>query len=178
MSLELAILLPPGLDRTRREYVATLVGRLGFLAVHLPAETELERDELEALMECAAPAMVVVDEGSDVVGIVRSNDPAEVRQAREYMDSLEDHRPLVVAVPMSIGRTRNEAVARADREPAFSGSNHPAESGIFGSLEEAQEQVLALSEAGAEILLLSIPDETDIADVLAQVRSLTVPLAR
>jgi 4-hydroxy-3-methylbut-2-en-1-yl diphosphate synthase IspG/GcpE len=46
--------------------------------------------------------------------------------------------------------------------------------GIFGTFEQAQEQVLELARAGAEVLLVTVPDEQDIADVLAQVRALVV----
>jgi len=34
--------------------------------------------------------------------------------------------------------------------------------------------VLALARAGAEVLLLTVPHEQDVADVLAQVRALVV----
>ena len=125
-------------------------------------------------MEAAAPAMVVVDDGADNVGIVRRNDPDLVRQARAALDDLEDARPLIVAVPISIGRTYNEAVARADRDPRFVGEAHPRESGIFGTFEQAQEQVLELARAGAEVLLVTVPHELDVADVLAQVKALVV----
>jgi hypothetical protein len=47
-------------------------------------------------------------------------------------------------------------------------------SGVFGTFEQAQQQVLALARAGAEVLLVTVPDELDVADVLAQVRALVV----
>ena len=77
-------------------------------------------------------------------------------------------------MPVSIGRTYNEAVARADRDPRFVGEAHPQASGIFGTFEQAQEQVLALARAGAEVLLVTLPYELDIADLLAQVKALVV----
>jgi alkanesulfonate monooxygenase SsuD/methylene tetrahydromethanopterin reductase-like flavin-dependent oxidoreductase (luciferase family) len=79
-----------------------------------------------------------------------------------------------VAIPISIGRTYNEAVARADRDERFVGDAHPRESGIFGTFEQAQEQVLELARAGAEVLLVTVPHELDVADVLAQVKALVV----
>ena len=97
-----------------------------------------------------------------------------MRAARAELDEQEDSRPLIVAVPISIGRTFNEAVARADRDPRFVGDAHPRESGIFGTFEEAQQQVLSLARAGAEVLLVTVPQELDIADVLAQVKALVV----
>ncbi len=156
--------------------MASLAGRLGFLAVHVPMTpgSSLEPEEFERLAAAADPAMVVMDDGSANVGIVRINDPRLVRAARTELDSLEDGRPLIVAVPISIGRTFNEATARAERDPRFRGENDPREGGIFGTFEQAQEQVLALARAGAEVLLLTVPHEQDIADVLAQVRALVV----
>ena len=189
--LDLALLLNPGYDRQRRAHVAMLAARLGYIAVHVPVRTEsapsegggapidsacseLEDGELDRLVQAAAPAMVVLDDGSERPGVVRRNDPVLVSKARAQIDAVEDARPLIVAVPISIGRTRNEAVARAAREPRFAGDRHPSMCGIFGTFEQAQEQVLELARAGAEVLLVDIPDDVDVADVLAQVRALVV----
>ena len=174
--MELALMLRPEADAAEREYHARLAGRLGYLAVHvpLPAGENLAPDDIERVSAAADPAMVVIDDGSSTVGIVRRNDPALVRAARAELDAMEDQRPLIVAVPISIGRTYSEAVARADREPRFVGDAHPRESGIFGTFEQAQEQVLELARAGAEVLLVTVPHELDIADVLAQVKALVV----
>lgn len=172
--LDLAVMLHGEHTPAQREHVARLAGRLGYLAVHLPAGTAATAQELDALIVAADPAMVVVDESGPVPGIVHRNDPELVRRARAELDRSEDHRPLIVAVPISIGRTRNEAVARADRDARFVGDAHPEQTGIFGTFEQAQEQVLDLARAGAEVLLLTVPDESDIADVLAQVKALVV----
>ena len=197
--LDLALLLNPGYDPKRRAHVAMLAARLGYIAVHVPVRTEsapssssssgdasralesgelesgeLESGELDQLVQAAAPAMVVLDDGTERPGVVRRNDPELVRKARAQIDAVEDARPLIVAVPISIGRTRNEAVARAARESRFAGDRHPSVSGIFGTFEQAQDQVLELARAGAEVLLVDIPDDVDVADVLAQVRALVV----
>jgi hypothetical protein len=174
MLMDLAVMLHPDHDQQQREHMARLAGRLGFIAVHVPPEVALDPEEMASLLAAAAPAMVVRDETENVTGIVRRNDPQEVRSVHAMMQGLDDARPVVVAVPISIGRTRNEAVARADRDPRFVGDAHPSVTGIFGTFEEAQEQVLALARAGADVLLLTVPDETDVADVLAQVRALVV----
>lgn len=171
--MDLAVVMPPSRDRAGREHLARLAGRLGYTAVHV-AEAVLEPDELQVLVEAAEPAMVVIDEGADAPGIVRGNDLMAVRRARADRDAAEDMRPLIVALPISIGRTRNEAVARAEREPQFTGAAHPQTFGIFGTFEQAQHQVLELARAGAEVLLLTVPDELDIADVLAQIKALVV----
>ena len=174
--LDLALMLPVDATPEERQLRATLAARLGYFAVHvpLPAGTNLDPDEIDRLNAAADPAMIVIDDGTDVEGIVRRNDPDLVRAARAIRDASNDQRPLIVAVPVSVGRTLNEAIARADRDSRFVGDAHPRESGIFGTFEEAQEQVLALAQAGAEVLLVTVPEELDIADILAQVRALVV----
>ena len=51
-------------------------------------------------------------------------------------------------VPVSIGRTEAEARARADADAVFARVGHPAAIGIFGTLEECQDRVIALAHAG------------------------------
>ena len=174
--LDLAVMLHPDDDLMAQALMARLAGRLGYIAVHVPAApgANLQPEAIETLIEAAEPAMVVVDDGAITEGIVRRNDPALVRAARAALDAREDHRPLIVAVPISIGRTLNEAMARADRDPRFVGNAHPAQSGIYGTFEQAQEQVLELARAGAEVLLVTVPHELDVADILAQVKALVV----
>ena len=172
--LALAVMLHPDHDPVAHEHMARLAGRLGYIAVHVPSGGVPAPDELQSLVEAAEPAMVVIDVDGDEPGRVRSADVEVVRAARHALDDAGDRRPLVVDVPVSIGRTRNEAVARAERDPRFVGDAHPRVSGVFGTFEEAQVLVLALAEAGADVLLVTVPDELDIADVLAQVRGLVV----
>ena len=111
--LDLALMLRPDADATEREHMARLAGRLGYVAVHVPVSSggALGTDELDALVAAADPAMLVVDDGADAVGIVRRNDP---------------------------------------------------------------DQVLALARAGAEVLLVTVPHERDVADLLAQIKALVV----
>jgi hypothetical protein len=85
-----------------------------------------------------------------------------------------DRHPVIAALPVSIGRTVNEAMARALREPRFAGEQHPREAGLFGTYEDAQGQALELAAAGADGLQVTVADEIDVADLLAQVRSLVV----
>lgn len=174
--LDLALMLRPNQDLAALKYRTALASRLGYLAVHIPYSDAqaLPAEYIDELVEVAGPMMVVLDDGAPSVGVVRTYDLDAVRRARTELDSLEDSRPLIVAVPISIGRTLNEAVARADREPLFTGEAHPQNSGIFGTFEQAQEQVLELAHAGAEVLLVTVPEEEDIADVLAQVKALVV----
>ena len=68
----------------------------------------------------------------------------------------------------------SEAVARASRDPRFVGAAHPEVSGIFGTFEQAQTQVIALADAGAQELWVTLADDYDISDLLAQVKALVV----
>ena len=78
-----------------------------------------------------------------------------------------------VALGVSIGRTMSEAQARAARDPFLAATRVP-EAGLFGTFEQAQEQVLALAAAGVDWIRADLADEQDIADLLAQLRTATV----
>jgi len=82
--------------------------------------------------------------------------------------------PVVAEVPVAIGRTMQEAEARAARDPRFARDRQVRDRGLFGTYEHGQEQVLALARAGADLLLVTLADELDVADLLAQVRALVV----
>ncbi len=165
--LELVVVLHPGHGAKRQDHVALLAGRLGLAGVLAPATTSQQR--LADLAAIAAPARVIsADE--PVPGLVHGLDVEAVRAARSAIQG----GPVVVELSVAIGRTMNEAVARADRDPRFRGSAHPRECGLFGPFEQAQKQVLELARAGATQLRVVLADELDVADLLAQVRALTV----
>jgi hypothetical protein len=179
--LSLAVALPADIAAEDALHIARLAGRLGYAAIHVPPEAAAQPGFIEGLSGAARPALVVVDEaageegdGAAGVGVVRANNPAEVAAARAAMVRAGVSRPLLVAIPVSIGRTMGEAAARAQREPRFAGDRHPSRAGIFGTFERAQEEVLALAEAGADGLIVDLPLERDVADVLAQVKALVV----
>lgn len=65
-------------------------------------------------------------------------------------------------------------MARAGRDPRFVGAAHPEATGLFGTFEQAQIQVLELARAGADELRVTLADEIDVADLLAQTRALVV----
>jgi hypothetical protein len=171
--LSLAITLPSGIEPATALDIARMAGRLGFSAIHL-SSADFTSQLVERLVDAAASALVVVDLPHETDGIVHANDPAAVARARAEMDESDATRPLLVAVPISIGRTMSEAAARADLEARFTGDRHPRETGIFGTFEQAQDQVLALARAGADGLIVDVPLVRDIADVLAQIRALVV----
>jgi hypothetical protein len=179
--LSLAVALPADIAAEDALHIARLAGRLGYAAIHVPPEAAAQPGFIEGLSEAARPALVVIDEaageegdGATGVGVVRANNPAEVAAARAAMVRAGVSRPLLVAIPVSIGRTMGEAAARAQREPRFAGDRHPSRAGIFGTFERAQEEVLALAEASADGLIVDLPLERDVADVLAQVKALVV----
>jgi alkanesulfonate monooxygenase SsuD/methylene tetrahydromethanopterin reductase-like flavin-dependent oxidoreductase (luciferase family) len=87
-----------------------------------------------------------------------------------------DHRRFSIAVRLavSIGRTMAEAAARASRDPALSGPHHPRDVGLFGTLEQAQGQILGIARAGADAIRATLAEERDVADLLAQLRAVAV----
>jgi hypothetical protein len=98
----------------------------------------------------------------------------EVRAAA--MDAGRDPASLGVAalLPVSIGRTDAEAAARAQMDADFAGFGHPADIGIFGTLEECQDRVIALAHAGITDLRCVLPATPDIHDVIAQLTAVTI----
>jgi hypothetical protein len=92
------------------------------------------------------------------------------------VDAGRDPMSLGVAalVPVSVGRTDAEAAARAEMDPAFTRFGHPAEIGIFGTLEECQDRVIALAHAGITDLRCVLPATPDVHDVIAQLTAMTI----
>lgn len=115
--------------------------------------------------------------GHVVTGSDRAAVAAQVtktRDARVESGRAPGDFPIIVDLTVAIGRTMREAEVRADRDPLLSGERHPRGAGLFGTLEHAQEQVLAYARAGADRLRATLADEHDVADLLAQFRSLAV----
>ena len=131
-------------------------------------------------------AVVAVDESSDdhldAAGlIVHSTDRVETEARlrrlvanRAAAGLTAAELPLAVALPVSIGRTRNEAEARALLDKDLAEPEALRAGGLFGTFEQAQRQVLGLRRAGADVLRVTLADEHDVADLLAQVRALAV----
>lgn len=119
--------------------------------------------------EGAAGHVVVADQSADRGAMLKAlADVSERRGGRRRSPVLS------VALTVSIGRTMSEAEARAQRDPALSGTRHPKTTGLFGTLEHAQEQALELARAGADALRATLADEQDAADLLAQLRAVAV----
>jgi hypothetical protein len=94
----------------------------------------------------------------------------------EAVETGRDPESLGIAavVPVSIGRTDAEASARADTDPVFRDIGHPRDIGIFGTLEECQDRVIALAHAGITDLRCILPGAPDIHDVIAQLTAITM----
>lgn len=92
------------------------------------------------------------------------------------IDAGRDPASLGVAalVPVSVGRTDAEASARAHMDPDFARFGHPSDIGIFGTLEECQDRVIALAHAGITDLRCVLPATPDIHDVIAQLTAMTI----
>jgi hypothetical protein len=167
--LALSVRLHPDHDPARREQAALLAGRLGYTAVVAPPG--LAPAEVDRLREAAAPAKLLPAVAGVGPGLVRRADPDLVRRARAEVGPAGR---VVVDVPVAIGRTHSEAAARAARDPRFVGAAHPQVAGLFGTFERAQVLVLDLARAGADELRVTLADEIDVADLLAQTLALVV----
>jgi hypothetical protein len=83
-------------------------------------------------------------------------------------------RPVLAEVTVSVGRTSGEAQARVAGEELFRLAGHPAQQGLFGTLEECQAAAAALLHAGATELVCTLPLASDLPDVLAQLTAIAV----
>jgi len=81
---------------------------------------------------------------------------------------------IAARLPVSVGRTGAEAQARWDAEPAFAGLGRSDEAGIFGTLEQCHDRVVALAHAGVTDLRCLLPNAIDIHDVIAQLTAMTI----
>jgi alkanesulfonate monooxygenase SsuD/methylene tetrahydromethanopterin reductase-like flavin-dependent oxidoreductase (luciferase family) len=109
-------------------------------------------------------------------GVVSSVDDAVALVREACVRSERDPATLGIAleVPVSIGRTRAEADARARGEALFDVVGQPAQAGIFGTLEECQDRVIGLAHAGVTDLRCVLPNNPDIHDVIAQVTAIAI----
>jgi hypothetical protein len=142
---------PPAITRWQR-----LIGRRPELAVTqlaLPAREEAAR---------AAAVFIPCAPGRDLAG--------EVSEAAAAAGG----RPVLAEVTVSVGRTAAEARARADADELFTLAGHPAQQGLFGTLEECQATAARLAHAGATELVCYLPLASDLPDVLAQLRSIAI----
>jgi alkanesulfonate monooxygenase SsuD/methylene tetrahydromethanopterin reductase-like flavin-dependent oxidoreductase (luciferase family) len=81
---------------------------------------------------------------------------------------------VAMEIPVSIGRTAAEALARAEAESLFRVTGPPQEVGIFGTLEQCQERVIELAHAGVTDLRCVVPNSPDVHDVIAQLTAIAI----
>ncbi len=175
--LDLGIVLHPDHESAQQVLMAVLASRIGYTTVVVPHQLSADPG-LPALLEQLRAAVtdkatVLVEDPADEL-VVTTSDLVQIHARRAQLDQALDPRPLCVSLPVSIGRTMNEAVARASRDSRFVGDAHPQVSGVFGTFEQAQDQVIALADAGAQELWVTLADDYDISDLLAQVKALVV----
>jgi alkanesulfonate monooxygenase SsuD/methylene tetrahydromethanopterin reductase-like flavin-dependent oxidoreductase (luciferase family) len=77
-------------------------------------------------------------------------------------------------LPVSVGRTSAEAQARWEAEPAFAALGDWERAGLFGTLEQCHDRVVALAHAGVSDLRCLLPNAIDIHDVIAQLTAMTI----
>ena len=99
---------------------------------------------------------------------------AQLRACCERAERDPDTLGIALEVPVSIGRTRAEAEARSHGEALFDVVGSPADVGVFGTLEECQERVIAFAHAGVTDLRCYLPSNPDIHDVIAQLTAVTI----
>jgi hypothetical protein len=145
----------------------------------LIARADVARARVSAVLEDMsqlAPLLTLVDDvvlpGWRFADLETAAD--EVRA--EAAEAGRDPTSLGVAVllTVSIGRTEAEARVRADADEVFAQLGHPAENGIFGTLEECQDRVIALAHAGITDLRCVLPASIDVHDVIAQLTAVTI----
>ena len=153
-SLRIALAGPPSAVARWRGLIARQPG-LASAQLALPAEAGDGGGQAAAVFVPCAP-------GRDLAG--------EVSAAA----SAAAGRPVLAEVTVSVGRTAAEARARADADELFTLAGHPAEQGLFGTLEECQAAAARLAQAGATELVCYLPLASDLPDVLAQLRSIAI----
>lgn len=99
---------------------------------------------------------------------------ARVRNACQRFQRDPATLGIALEVPVSIGRTRAEAEARAVGESLFDVVGPPSEVGVFGTLEQCQERVIELAHAGISDLRCILPNNADVHDVIAQLTAIAV----
>jgi hypothetical protein len=195
--LGFSVIIDGRLDGIRARQVATFVDRLGLAGVWLrrpwwptdgPAMTAADTESLLAWLAAGRVRAGLVTNTETADGTWLASLPADVGPAvfvpcspgRDLAAEVSvaaataAGRPVLAEVTVSVGRTVAEAQARADADQLFSLAGHPAEQGLFGTLEECQAAAAELAHAGVTELVCYLPLASDLPDVLAQLRSIAI----
>jgi len=161
-------------DGSRGRLLVQVAARLGLRRVVIPTSGPLAGDRAARarLLQAAPPGVEVLAREpewrapqAESIGTWVPVWPE--RDLATALPVLTGAAELVVDVPVSVGRTSAEAAARASAEPVFAAIGSPAKTGLFGRLEDAQEQVSVLAAAGVTELCCIVP-AVDLLDHLAQ----------
>jgi alkanesulfonate monooxygenase SsuD/methylene tetrahydromethanopterin reductase-like flavin-dependent oxidoreductase (luciferase family) len=130
----------------------------------------------------AAPLAEVI---ADVDDLVLATAPlagtlaaaAAARRAAAEAGRAQGTLGVAARLPVSVGRTSAEAQARWEAEPAFAALGDSEQAGLFGTLEQCHDRVVALAHAGVSDLRCLLPNAIDIHDVIAQLTAMTIGTA-
>jgi alkanesulfonate monooxygenase SsuD/methylene tetrahydromethanopterin reductase-like flavin-dependent oxidoreductase (luciferase family) len=139
------------------------------VAVEMGDPERLGREGLEWLVGVADDVLVTAADVDRVAEAAR-----ELRAACALAGRAPESLGIAVRLPVSVGRTVTEARARWEAEPAFAELGPPEQAGVYGTLEQCHERVIAFAHAGVTDLRCVLPDAADIHDVIAQVTAMTV----
>jgi alkanesulfonate monooxygenase SsuD/methylene tetrahydromethanopterin reductase-like flavin-dependent oxidoreductase (luciferase family) len=139
------------------------------VAVEVGDPERLDRGELDWLVGVADDVLVTADDVDRVAEAAR-----QLRAACGLAGRAPESLGVAVRLPVSVGRTATEAQARWDAEPAFAALGPPERAGVYGTLEQCHERVIALAHAGVTDLRCVLPNAADVHDVIAQVTAMTV----
>src|SRR6266511_2917216 len=141
-----AALAPPAEPAAAGPAVLLAAGGPAYGAIALPAEPATIGVQLAA---AAAPAAGGAGRGPRTLGVA-------------------------ARLQVSVGRTSAEAQARWQAEPAFAALGASEQAGLFGTLEQCHDRVVALAHAGVSDLRCLLPNAIDIHDVIAQLTAMTI----
>ena len=138
-------------------------GRLVRLGLVLTSPDPGERAHLAAMAERV---------GVDVLWMAAGKEAPPSTLTVLVLPAMDE--PWARTIPVVVGRTRAEATARVELATGFAGFGDPREDGLFGTLEDCQNQVARLASAGLRDLRCVLPELPDVLDVLAQLPAIVV----
>jgi alkanesulfonate monooxygenase SsuD/methylene tetrahydromethanopterin reductase-like flavin-dependent oxidoreductase (luciferase family) len=139
------------------------------VAVEVTDPEKLDREGLDWLVGVADDVLVTAADVDRVAEAAR-----ELRAACALAGRAPESLGVAVRLPVSVGRTVTEARTRWEAEPAFAELGPPEQAGVYGTLEQCHERVIAFAHAGVTDLRCVLPNAADIHDVIAQVTAMTV----
>ena len=139
------------------------------VAVEVGDPEKLDREGLDWLVGVADDVLVTAADVDRVAETAR-----ELRAACALVGREPESLGVAVRLPVSVGRTVTEARARWDAEPAFAELGPPEQAGVYGTLEQCHQRVIAFAHAGVTDLRCVLPNAADVHDVIAQVTAMTI----